>query len=154
MRHHRRESRCAVHSSALIDGARSLQQGSGEAVAAHFSIGMTEPHHRHSSVVHPARQAGGHRQDNVRSVLVDLHQVSSAVAELRVQNVAIIGSSKRAILSVSCVATPQLAFLDGGVGAYVRRRRGRIAAVKRAVDPHRMHDHGELARHRDHGLAV
>jgi hypothetical protein len=97
MRHHRRESRCAVHSSALIDGARSLQQGSGEAVAAHFSIGMTEPHHRHSSVVHPARQASGHRQDNVRSVVVDLHQVSSAIAELRVQNVGIIGSSERAI---------------------------------------------------------
>jgi hypothetical protein len=48
MRHNNSESWCAVHSSALIDGIGSLQQRSGEAVAAQFSIGMTEPHHRHS----------------------------------------------------------------------------------------------------------
>jgi hypothetical protein len=74
-----------VHSSALIDSVRSLQQGSGEAIAAQFSIGMTEPHHRHSGVVQSAREVHGHRQDSVRSVVVDLHLVSSAVAELRVQ---------------------------------------------------------------------
>jgi hypothetical protein len=85
MRPNNSESWRAVHSSALIDGVKSLQQGSGEAIAAHFSIGMTEPHHRHSNVVHMARDVRGHRQDSVRSVVVDLHQVSSAVAELRVQ---------------------------------------------------------------------
>jgi acetyl-CoA carboxylase carboxyltransferase component len=51
MRHNSRKSWCAVHSSALIDGTDSLQQGSGEAIAAQFSIGVTEPHHRHSGVV-------------------------------------------------------------------------------------------------------
>lgn len=89
MRHYSRESRCAVHSSALIDGVTSLHQGSGDAVAAQFSIGMTEPHHRQSGVVQLARHVRGHRQDSVRSVVVDLHQASSAVAELRVQTVAL-----------------------------------------------------------------
>jgi hypothetical protein len=99
MRHNSRESWCAVHSSALIDGTDSLQQGSREAVAAQFSIGVTEPHHRHSRVVLFARQVHGRRQDSVRSVVVDLHQVSSAVAELHVQCVAIIASLKLGCLS-------------------------------------------------------
>ena len=90
LRHHRRESRCAVHTSALIDGVMSLQQGSAEAIAAQFDVGPTEPHHRHFGVVQHARKVRGHRQDSVRSVVVDLHQVSSAVAELRVQTVAVI----------------------------------------------------------------
>jgi hypothetical protein len=83
MSHNNSESWCAVHSSALIDGTGSLQQGSGEAVAAQFSIGMTEPHHRHSGVVQIALEVRGHRQDSVRSVVVDLHQVSSAVGSTR-----------------------------------------------------------------------
>lgn len=37
-----------------------------------------------------------------------------------------------------------------GVGLACRR----IADVERAVAPDRMHDHGQLARHRDTGLAV
>lgn len=44
----------------------------------------------------------GHRQDSVRSVVVDLHQVSSAVAELHVQSVALTVSSaakSRALLA-------------------------------------------------------
>jgi hypothetical protein len=41
--HHGHESQCTVHSSALIDDARSLQQGSGKAIAAHVFVGMTEP---------------------------------------------------------------------------------------------------------------
>jgi hypothetical protein len=62
-----------VHSSALIDGVKSLQQDSAEAIAAQFSIGMTKPHHRHSGVVQLAHEVRGHRQDSVRSVVVDLH---------------------------------------------------------------------------------
>jgi hypothetical protein len=92
MHHNNSESRCAVQSSALIDGIISLHQGSAAPVAAHLSIRATEPHHRHSSVVHVALEVRGHRQDSVRSVVVDLHQVSSAVAELHVQNVALIVS--------------------------------------------------------------
>src|ERR1700727_2570773 len=70
----------------------SLQQGSTGSVAAQFSIGATEPHHRHSCVIGLHGSAARHRQDSVRSVVVDLHQVSSAVAELHVQNVALIAS--------------------------------------------------------------
>ena len=79
-----------MQSSALIDGMMSLQQGSMRSVAAHLSIRMTEPHHRHSRVVQGAPEVRGHRQDSVRSVVLDLHQASSAVAELRVQTVAVI----------------------------------------------------------------
>jgi hypothetical protein len=75
MRHNNRESGCAVHSSALIDGTNVLQQGSRQFVAAHLSMGMTEPHHRHSGVVHLAREVRGHRQDSVRSVVRLLHQI-------------------------------------------------------------------------------
>ncbi|MGY4158024.1 hypothetical protein ACVINW_003866 [Bradyrhizobium sp. USDA 4461] len=50
MRHYGRESPCAVHSFGA-HRRRNVQQGSGEAIAAQFSIGMTEPHHRHSGVV-------------------------------------------------------------------------------------------------------
>jgi len=67
-----------VHSCALIDGTKSLQQGSADAVAAHLSIGVTEPHHRQSRVVQAPCKGRGHKQDNVRFVVVDLHQVSSA----------------------------------------------------------------------------
>ena len=77
------ELRRAVQSSALIDGEVGLHPGSAESVAAHLSMGMTEQHHRHSGVVHRALEARGHRQDSVRSVVLVLHQSSSAVAELR-----------------------------------------------------------------------
>jgi metal-dependent hydrolase (beta-lactamase superfamily II) len=56
----------------------SLHDSSTGSVAAHFSIGMTEHHHRHSGVVRSHSEARGHRQDNVRSVVVGLHQSSSA----------------------------------------------------------------------------
>jgi hypothetical protein len=72
------ESRCAVQSSAFIDGTMSLQQGSMRSVAAHLSIGLTEPRHRHSRVVYGAPEVRGYRQDSVRSVVLDLHQASSA----------------------------------------------------------------------------
>ena len=79
-----------MQSSALIDGMISLQQDSLRSGAAHLSIRMTEPHHRHSRVVQGAPDVRDHRQDSVRSVALDLHQASSAVAELRVQTVAVI----------------------------------------------------------------
>jgi hypothetical protein len=77
------ESWRAVQSSALIDGEVGLHPGSAESVAAHLSMGMTEQHYRQSDVVHRALRVRGHRQDNVRSVVLVLHQSSSAVAELR-----------------------------------------------------------------------
>jgi hypothetical protein len=77
------ESWRAVQSSALIDGEVVLRPGSAESVVTHLSMGMTEQHHRHSGLVHRALRARGHRQDSVRSVVLVLHQSSSAVAELR-----------------------------------------------------------------------
>jgi len=77
------ESGCAVQSSALCDGITSLHSGSVDCVAAHLSISMTEHHHhRQSSAIRPHHRVWRRRQDNVRSVGLDLHQVSSAVAEL------------------------------------------------------------------------
>jgi len=67
-----------VQSSALIDDTNSLQQGSADAVAAHLSIGMTEPHHRQSGAIGRHPKMHRRRQDNVRSVVVVLHQSSSA----------------------------------------------------------------------------
>jgi hypothetical protein len=67
----------------------------------------------------------------VRSVVVDLHQVSSAVAELHVQKIAVNSSLKMLQRdSRSCVTSQQLAVLHGRVGANIGRRRGRITAVK------------------------
>jgi hypothetical protein len=54
----------------------------------------------------------------------------------------------------SCVGSDQILVLDGGARCHIRRARRRIAAVKRAIDPHRMHDHGKPARHSHGGLAM
>lgn len=54
----------------------------------------------------------------------------------------------------SCVSPEQLALLGAGIGAHLRHSCVRIAAVERAAGPHRMHDHGELARDSDRRLAV
>jgi hypothetical protein len=82
MRRVMHESRCAVQSSALVDGTMLPQQRCIGSVAAHLSIGMTEQRHRQSGVVRGAQGAHGHRQDTVRSVVLGLHQSSSARAEL------------------------------------------------------------------------
>lgn len=76
------EFRCAVHSSALIDGVFRLHWGSARTVAAQFSIGLTEHRHRQSSAVRSTVVRRGRRQDNVRSVVDGLHRSSSAEAEL------------------------------------------------------------------------
>jgi len=70
-----------VHSSALIDGVLVLRSRSFRTAAAHFPIGLTGHHHRHSSAV----RSLGRRQDSVLPVFLGLHQSSSAEAELRVQ---------------------------------------------------------------------
>lgn len=48
-----------MQSSALSDGTNLLHYGSPESVAAHLSMAMTEPHHRQSDVVRPARGGRG-----------------------------------------------------------------------------------------------
>ena len=77
------ESWCAVHSSALIDGAKWLPVCSWNAVAAHLSMGVTEQHHRQSNAISRTHLSACRRQDSVRSVVLVLHQASSAVAEFR-----------------------------------------------------------------------
>ncbi|WP_316217526.1 MULTISPECIES: hypothetical protein [unclassified Bradyrhizobium] len=68
------ESQFAVQLSALSDGIAPLHDGSSIAVAAQFSIGLTEPRHRQfGAIALPLR-----RQDSVRSVVFDLHRSSSA----------------------------------------------------------------------------
>ena len=57
-----------------IGTAGSLHRGSADCVAAHLSIGVTEHHHGQARVVQFARKARRHRQDNVRYVVLDLHQ--------------------------------------------------------------------------------
>jgi hypothetical protein len=91
-RHDNSESRCAVQSSALIDGTVALQRRSPGSAAAHVSIGVTEHYHRQSHAIAAHHSMRARRQDNVRSVVLDLHQVSPAVAELHVQRVAVIAS--------------------------------------------------------------
>jgi len=91
-RHDNSESRCAVQSSALIDGTVALLRSSPGSAAAHFSIGVTEHYHRQSHAIAAHYLMRARRQDTVRSVVLDLHQVSSAVAELHVQRVAVIAS--------------------------------------------------------------
>jgi len=71
-----------VHSSALIDGVLALRSHSFRTAAAHFPIGLTGHHHRHSSAV----RSPGLRQDSVLPVFLGLHQSSSAEAELHVQS--------------------------------------------------------------------
>lgn len=65
---------------------------SARAVAAHFSIALTEQRHRQSSAVRPSSDRRGRRQDNVRSVVVGLHRSSSAGADSYVSD----GASQRA----------------------------------------------------------
>jgi hypothetical protein len=67
----------------LIDGKKGLQVCSWNAVAAHLSRGVTEPHPRQSDAISRTRPSACRRQDSVRSVLLVLHQSSSAVAEFR-----------------------------------------------------------------------
>jgi hypothetical protein len=79
-RHHEASAKCKnpvrrallrAHRRPKITATRQLAS-----VAAHLFISLTETRHRHSRVVQPHRQGSGHKQDNVRSVVVDLHQVS------------------------------------------------------------------------------
>jgi hypothetical protein len=62
-------------------GVGWLRSCSARTVAAHVSIEVTGHHHRQSSVDRH-RKVCGHRQDNVRPVVLGLHQSSSAAAEL------------------------------------------------------------------------
>jgi len=57
-----------MRSSALIDGVSRPYWGSIRTVAAHFSIGLAGPHHKHSGVVWNSHEAASHRQDIVRPV--------------------------------------------------------------------------------------
>jgi hypothetical protein len=144
------ESRCAVQSSALSDGMVWLQQGSTRTVAAQFSIGATEPHHRHSCVIGLHRSAARHRQDSVRSVVVDLHRVSSAVAELHSKRCAhrVIALQIRG--SCSCAGLEQVAFLGGGARAHVRSARSHAGCewsseMRRVGNPITVRRHGDRA---------
>lgn len=135
-----------MHSCALIDGLVSLQQGSADAIAEHLSIGVKEPHHRHSGVVQSPLKGRGHKQDNVRSVVVDLHQVSSAHRGAPCSNDRVDHLDRPLKIRPrgSCVGPEQLAFLGRGTCAQIRLRGVRIAAIERAVDPHRVHDDGQI----------
>jgi hypothetical protein len=63
----------------------SLHPSSIGFVAAHLSIGMTEPHHRHSGVVRSRDEARERRQESARSTVLGLHQSSSAYSEIGVK---------------------------------------------------------------------
>ncbi len=63
-----------MHSSALIDGVLVLRSRSFRTAAAHFPIGVTGHHYRHSSAV----RSLGRRKDSVPPVVIGLHQSSSA----------------------------------------------------------------------------
>lgn len=54
----------------------------------------------------------------------------------------------------SSMRSQQLAVLDMSALRGVALTRGRIADVERAVAPHGVRDHRQLARHRDTGFAV
>src|SRR5215475_6011674 len=57
--------------SALIDGMVWLPRGSTGSVAAHLSIGATEPQHRYSRVLHGAPKVRDHRaREQVPNTLV------------------------------------------------------------------------------------
>ncbi|WP_316235278.1 MULTISPECIES: hypothetical protein [unclassified Bradyrhizobium] len=72
------ESQSAVQLSALSDGVAPLHVGSSIAVAAQFSIGLTEARHRQFGAIALPLRAPRRRQDSVRSVVLDLHRSSSA----------------------------------------------------------------------------
>jgi hypothetical protein len=74
---------CAVQSSALIDGTKWLPVCSWNTVAAHLSMGVTEQPHWQSNAISRTNPSARRRQDSVRSVVLDLHQSSCAVAQLR-----------------------------------------------------------------------
>src|SRR3954466_10252151 len=65
------KSQCAVQLSALSDGISLLHDGSNIAVAAKFSIGLTEPRHRQFGAIALPVRAPRRRQDSVRSVVLD-----------------------------------------------------------------------------------
>jgi hypothetical protein len=58
-----------------------LRSRSSRTAAAHFLIGLSGHHHRHSSAVRSLSRG----QDSVLPVFLGLHQSSSAQAELHVQ---------------------------------------------------------------------
>jgi hypothetical protein len=68
------ELRCALHSSALVDGLFRLPFGSAPTVEAHFSIGLTGHYHRHSGAIRPAARRYGRKQDIVRPFVDGLHR--------------------------------------------------------------------------------
>ncbi|MDU6726036.1 MAG: hypothetical protein E6471_04800, partial [Bradyrhizobium sp.] len=72
------ESQCAVQLSALSDGVARLHDGGSIAVAAQFSIGLTEPRHRQFGAIAPSLRTPPRRQNSVRTVVLDLHRSSSA----------------------------------------------------------------------------
>ncbi len=99
------EFRCAVQSSALCDGVYRMHEGSTGTVVAHFSIGLTEHRHRQFGAVRPSRDRRGRRQDNVRSVVPDLHLSSSAGVDFLCQMTPV-------SVPAPCVSTVGLPLID------------------------------------------
>jgi hypothetical protein len=58
------------------------------------------------------------------------------------------------VVSFACVRSEQPAVLGRRASGNIGFGYGRIAAVERAVNPHGMHDHVELAGHGNHRFAV
>ncbi len=116
-------------------------------VAAHVGIELAGQHHRHSSVV---LTIVGHMQDIVLPAFLGLHQSSSAGADLLCTQAVIAVLFMRC--SSVCMGTQKFTiFLRRTFACTLATRSIRVL---RAVSPHGVHNHRELASDRHDCLPV